>query len=317
MKAVFLDYGTMGPGLDITPLESLFDQLVVYESTADDELIARVRGVSVVFTNKIRFTAEVLSAAPKLAYIGLTATGTDNIDLDGARKAGIAVSNIRGYCTPSVAEHVFGVVLMLSHKLKQYDAFSRDGGWQNARDFCPLNWPITELAGKTLGVVGFGELGRGVARIGEAFGMRIIVAARPGSEAVADGRVSMDTLLAGADIVSLHCPLNDATRDLIGAHELQRMKPTAILVNTARGGLVDSQALADALEAGEIAAAAIDVLPNEPPRDGDPLLDYRGDNLVITPHIAWGTTESRQNAIAQLADNARAFLDGAPKNRVV
>ncbi|MEM8681830.1 MAG: D-2-hydroxyacid dehydrogenase [Pseudomonadota bacterium] len=316
MKAVFLDYGTMGPGLDLASLEALIDELVVYDTTADSQIAERIRGANLVFTNKIRFTAEVLEAAPELAYIGLTATGSDNIDLEGAARAGVVVSNIRAYCTPSVNEHVFGVVLMLTHRLKTYDEFTRAGGWQAADDFCPLRWPISELAGKTLGIVGFGDLGRGVASVAEAFGMNVIVSARPGSDVIPAGRVSLATLLADADVVSLHCPLNDATRGLMGADELRQMKRTAILVNTARGGLVDSQALADALARGDIAAAAIDVLPIEPPRDGDPLLDYAGDNLVITPHIAWGTTESRQNAIDQLADNARAFLNGEPRNQL-
>ncbi len=316
MKAVFLDYGTMGPGLDLAPLEALLDELVVFDKTSSTQIAERIRGAQIVFTNKIRFTAEVLEAAPELSYIGLTATGSDNIDLEGAREAGVVVSNIRAYCTPSVVEHVFGVVLMLTHRLKTYDSFTRAGGWQEAEDFCPLGWPITELAGKTLGIIGWGDLGRGVAAVGEAFGMRVLVSARPGSDSVPDGRVSLDTVLEEADVLSLHCPLNDATRGLIGENELKQMKPTAILVNTARGALVDSQALADALASGEIAAAAIDVLPVEPPRDGDPLLDYDGDNLVVTPHIAWGSTESRQNAINQLADNTRAFISGEPKNRV-
>ena len=316
MKAVFLDYGTMGPGLDVAALEALVDELLVYDKTSDAELVERIRGADIVFTNKMRFTTDVLDAAPDLRYIGLTATGTDNIDLDGAKSAGVTVSNIRAYCTSSVAEHVFGVLLMITHRLDTYDRFTRAGGWQDADDFCPLRWPISELAGKTLGIVGHGELGRGVARLGEAFGMRIVVAARPGTDSIPDGRVALDTLLTEADVISLHCPLNDATRGLIGQRELELMKPSAILINTARGGLVDSAALATALGEGIIAAAAIDVLPVEPPKNGDPLLDYDGDNLVVTPHIAWGTTEARQAAIDQLAENAKAFLNGAPRNRV-
>ncbi len=316
MKAVFLDYGTMGSGLDLAPLEALVDELVVYDTTSGDELVERIRGANIVFTNKMRFTSDVLAAAPDLKYIGLTATGTDNIDLDGARAAGVTVSNIRAYCTSSVAEHVFGVLLMLTHRLDVYNRFTRAGGWQEADDFCPLRWPISELSGKTLGIVGYGELGRGVARLGEAFGMRIIVAARAGSDSIPDDRMSLETLLTESDVVSLHCPLNDATRELIGHRELALMKPAAILVNTARGGLIDSAALAKALADGVIAAAAIDVLPVEPPKNGDPLLDYDGDNLVVTPHIAWGTTEARQAAIDQLAENAEAFLNGAPRNQV-
>jgi glycerate dehydrogenase len=169
----------------------------------------------------------------------------------------------------------------------------------------------------TLGVVGYGALGQGVARIAREFGMQVLVSARPGVETVPDDRVGFGELLTGVDVISLHCPLNDDTRNLFGAREFESMKRTAILINTARGGLIDSQALADALESGQIAAAAIDVLPEEPPVGGDPLLDYNGDNLIVTPHIAWATDEARQNAIDELAANTRAFLDGIERNRIV
>ena len=314
MKAAFLDYGTMGPDLDLTGLSSLVDELRVFDATEDDQLAERINGTDLVFTNKMRFNAEVLTAAPNLRYIGLTATGSDNIDLDGARRAGVTVANIRAYCTDSVAEHVFGVLLMLARRLHVYARFVRDGGWQDADNFCPLEWPVTSLRGRTLGIVGFGELGQGVARLAEAFGMRVQVAARPGSDTVPDDRVSLDALLESSDIVSLHCPLNDVTRGLINAESLARMPTHALLVNTARGGLVDSAALKAALEDGRIAGAAVDVLPVEPPVNGDPLLDYDGDNLLVTPHIAWAATDARQAAIDQLADNARAFLEGRPQN---
>jgi glycerate dehydrogenase len=180
-----------------------------------------------------------------------------------------------------------------------------------------LHYPVRELSAMTLGIVGFGALGQGVARIAREFGMTGIVAARPGTGSVPDDRVGFDELLARSDVISLHCPLNDTTRRLFGAREFRAMKDSALFINTARGGLVDSQALANALASGEIAAAAIDVLPQEPPVDGDPLLDYRGDNLVLTPHIAWATAEARQNAIDELAANTRAFLQGLERNRVV
>ena len=180
-----------------------------------------------------------------------------------------------------------------------------------------LHYPVRELSSMTLGIVGYGALGQGVARIGREFGMRILVASRPGSKQTPVGRVAFDRLLAEADVISLHCPLTDATRNLFGTSEFKAMKRSVIFVNTARGGLVDSRALADALANGEIAAAAIDVLPKEPPVHGDPLLDYRGDNLIVTPHIAWATDEARQNAIDELAANTRAFLGGIERNRVV
>jgi glycerate dehydrogenase len=252
-----------------------------------------------------------------MRFIGLTATGTDNVDLVAARKYGVAVANIRAYCSQSVAEHVFGCLLSLAHSLEPYTTDVRGGAWQAAENFCMLTHPIRELSEMTLGVVGYGELGKAVARIAEAFGMKVIIAARPGSNEVPGGRVSIDELLARADAISLHCPLNDATQGLFGAAEFKAMKNTAILINTARGGLVHSAALADALRTGEIAAAAVDVLPNEPPMDGDPLLDYQGKNLILTPHIAWGTLTARQNAVAELTANIAAFLAGEERCRVV
>lgn len=317
MKAVFLDYATMGPDLDLSPLASLVDEFDVYDVTENDQVTERIAGSHLVFTNKIRFTDEVLNAAPELGFIGLTATGTDNIDLQGARSAGIAVSNIRAYCTQSVVEHVIGTLLMLTHNLANYAAFTRAGGWQSSKDFCPLSWPLRQLTGLTLGIIGYGELGRGVARAATALGMNVIVSARPGTADLPEGRVPLETVLTESDVLSLHCPLNENTRGLIDHAALESMKPDAILINTARGALVDTQALADALESGDIAAAAIDVLPQEPPVDGDPLLDYAGDNLILTPHIAWATREARQNAISELALNARAFLEGDHRNRVV
>ncbi len=317
MKAVFLDFATMGAGLDLKELESLVSELVIHEDSPDETIAARIADADIVFTNKIRLTRTLLEHAPKLKFIALTATGTDNIDTNCAREHGIAVANIRHYCTQSVVEHVFGVLLSLAHSLGQYQRSVRAGDWQRATDFCMLHYPVRELSSMTLGIVGYGALGQGVARIGREFGMRILVSARPGSEAVPDGRVAFGRLLAEADAISLHYPLTDATRNLFGTPEFKAMKRSAIFVNTARGGLVDSRALANALANGEIAAAAVDVLPHEPPIDGDPLLDYRGDNLIVTPHIAWATDEARQNAIDELAANTRAFLGGVARNRVV
>lgn len=317
MKAVFLDYATMGGGLDLGPLRSVVDDLVIHDVTPDNEVGTRIQDADAVLTNKIRLTPDLIAAAPGLKFIGLTATGTDNVDLDAAREHGIAVANIRDYCTRSVVEHVFGVLLMLTHSLPLFWRSVRQGLWQKSEDPFLLNHPVRELSAMTLGIVGFGALGRGVADTGRAFGMDVLISARPGSGDVPDGRVAFDELLDRSDVVSLHCPLNNETRGLIGARELEKMKDTAILVNTARGGLVDSRALAEALRNGDISAAAVDVLPHEPPADGDPLLDYDGDNLVITPHIAWASNEARQNAIDELAANIRAFANGVSRNRVV
>jgi len=317
MKAVFLDFGTMGSGLDLGELESLVDELVVHDESPRDTVAQRISDAEIVFTNKIRLTRELLERAPKLKFIALTATGTDNIDTDCARQHGIGVANIRHYCTGSVVEHVFGVLLSLTHSLEQYHRSVRAGDWQQSTDFCMLHYPVRELSSMTLGVVGYGALGQGVARVAHEFGMQVLVSARPGADGIPDDRVSFDELLAGSDVISLHCPLTDDTRKLFGAREFAAMKDNAVLINTARGGLVDSQALADALATGQIAAAAVDVLPEEPPVNGDPLLDYAGDNLIVTPHIAWATDEARQNAIDELAANTRAFLDGVDRNRIV
>lgn len=317
MKAVFLDYATMGEGLDLGVLRDAVTSLDVYDVTTDDEIVERIRDAGIVLTNKFRLTPALISAAPKLRFIGLTATGTDNVDLESARAHGIAVANIRAYCTRSVVEHVFGVLLALTHSLPGYRQSIRAGRWQLSDDPFLLDHPIRELSAMTMGIVGYGELGRGVARLAREFGMEVLVSARPNAGDVPEGRVAFDELLVAADVISLHCPLNDETRGLIGMEELGRMRDTAILINTARGGLVDSAALADALRNGRIAAAAVDVLPQEPPVDGDPLLDYEGDNLIVTPHIAWATSEARQNAIDELAANVRAFIKGDSRNRVV
>ena len=316
MKAVFLDYATMGPGLDLEPLSRFFSQFDLHDDTAGDEIAGRIHDAEFVFTNKFRLTPERLAAAERLLFIGLTATGTDNVALDAARKGGIAVCNIRAYCTPSVVEHVFGVMLMLTHNLPRYRAAVRAGEWQQAKNFCLLSHPIPGIAGRTLGIVGYGELGRGVAKVAEAFGMRVLVSARPGTDDCPEDRVPLDDLLAEADVVTLHCPLNEATRGLLGEAGFGRMKPGAVLINTARGALVDTPALVAALESGRIAGAAIDVLAKEPPAAGDPLLDYRGDNLIVTPHIAWAADTARQNAIDELALNVEAFLNGEERNRV-
>ena len=317
MKAVFLDFATMGPGLDVSAMRALLPKLDIFDTTTREELEQRIDGAGIVLTNKARFSGELLSNNPSLRLIGLTATGTDNVNLDAAREHGVAVCNIRNYCTTSVAEHVFGCLLSLAHSLPRYDAAVKRGAWQKSKDFCLLTYPIRELSSMTLGIVGYGALGKGVAKIARAFGMNVIVSARPGTSSVEDNRVAFEEVLERSDAISLHCPLTPATTGLFGVAEFQKMKPDAILINSARGGLIDSAALADALETGAIAGAAIDVLPEEPPVSGNPLLDYTGSNLIITPHIAWATNEARQAAIDELVANVAAFLAGERRNRVI
>lgn len=317
MKAVFLDWATMGPDLDISAMEALLPDLEIFDESTAQEVAERISDAAIVLGNKVMISESLFAGAPTMRFIGLTATGTDNINLVAAKKYGVAVANIRAYCTESVVEHVFGSILHLAHNLGNYGDDVREGAWQEASIFTMLTRPISELAAMTLGIVGYGELGKGVARVAEAFGMEIIVAARPGGDEVPEGRVSFGELLERSDAISLHCPLTDATRSLFGAEQFAAMKKSALLINTARGGLVDSAALVEALRQGEIGGAAIDVLPKEPPVDGDPLLDYEGDNLIVTPHIAWATREARQRAIDELTANVAAFLEGKERNRVV
>ncbi|MEX2494770.1 MAG: D-2-hydroxyacid dehydrogenase [Woeseia sp.] len=320
-RAVFLDFATLGPSgpgqLDASALLKVLPALEFIDSTPGNEIAERLNDAEFVLTNKARLGAPVLAGATKLRYIGLTATGTDNVDLDAARKRQIAVTNIRAYCTRSVVEHVFAVLLNLTHSIRQYRQAVAAGDWRRSQDFCLLEYPIRELSAMTLGVVGYGELGSAVAKMGEAFGMRTLIGRRRGAAASNDGRVDFQELLERSDVVSLHCPLREETTNLLSAAEFGSMRRQSILINTARGGLVDSQALVDALRDGKIAGAAIDVLREEPPVNGDPLLDYEGANLILTPHIAWGTIEARQNALDELAGNVAAFLEGEERNRVV
>jgi glycerate dehydrogenase len=318
MKAVFLDFATMGAdGLDLTPLRQQLPELEVFDTTAPAATAERIRDAEFVLANKVVLNADNMSEAGALRFIGLTATGSDNVDLAFASELDIAVCNIRSYCTQSVVEHVIGSILNLTHSIGFFRGAVADGEWQKSNDFCMLNYPLRELSAMTLGIVGYGALGQGVAQAAEFFGMDVLITRRRDASAVHDdGRIDFDDMIRRADIVSLHCPLNDSTRNLMGAAEFRAMKPDSILINTARGGLVDSAALADALAQGEIAAAAIDVLPQEPPVSGNPLLDYQGENLVVTPHIAWATVQARQNAINQLAENIASFKDGQRRNRI-
>jgi glycerate dehydrogenase len=316
-KAVFLDYATMGPDLDLSPITELIPDLDTFDATPDERLGERISDAQFVLVNKVRLTDELLGASSNLRFVGLAATGSDNVDLVSAERHGIAVSNIRGYCSRSVAEHVFGVALMLSHNLHRYASLVRSGAWQEAPTFCMHDFTVRELSSMSIGIVGYGELGQEVAGLATSFNMDVLVAARPGAKSIPDGRVPFDDVVRCADIVSLHCPLTDGTRRLFGSREFSAMKSSAILINTARGGLVDSAALVDALRLGHIAGAAIDVLPTEPPSGGDPLLEFAGDNLIVTPHIAWTSSQARQRCIVELAANIRSFLDGGDRNRLV
>jgi len=317
MRSVFLDYQTVSTGdLDPGALERAASPIEFHALSSEHEIAARIAEAEIVLTNKVKLSRARLEAAPALRLIALAATGTDNVDLKAAAERGIAVCNVRGYCTASVVQHAWAMILSLTQHLAGYARLAADGTWARKEDYAVLAFPIRELAGRTFGVVGWGTLGRGAARVAEAFGMRVIVANRPG-EALAPGRVSLEELLQRADVVSLHCPLTAATRGLIGARELALMKPDALLINTARGALVESHALAAALRARRLGGAGIDVLPQEPPVDGDPLLDPALTNLIVTPHVAWAARDARQRCIEEMAANIEDFLRGGRRGRVV
>ncbi len=306
----------MGPGISTARLDELVATRY-FDNSAHHQLIERIGPAQIVIVNKIALPAATLAMAPNLRLVVLAATGTDNVDLATARERGIAVANIRDYCTPSVAQHVMGLILALTHHLPRYHEQVRQGAWGRSAAFCLFDYPIRELAGLTLGIVGFGTLGRAVARLAEAFGMSIAIARRPGTGISADPqRLPLPALLDIADVLTLHCPLTPATRHLIGAAQLEQMKPDALLINTARGALVDSAALAAALRNGLIAGAGIDVLSQEPPVDGDPLLAPDLPNLIITPHTAWAALESRQRGMDQVTENIASFLAGQRLRRV-
>jgi glycerate dehydrogenase len=316
MQGVFLDLETIDRNdLEFAALEATPVDWTFHANTAPDELRHRIREAEIVVSNKVRLDRAGLQSADRLKLVCIAATGTDNIDLHTAGNRNITVCNITGYATSSVVEHVFSQLLMLNRRLLEYRHAIERGDWQTAGHFSLLAFPIRELAGLTLGIIGYGELGRAVAAMGKAFGMQILVAERRGAAPRA-GRISLEALLAQADIVSLHCPLTDETRNLIDAGELELMRRDAILVNTARGGIVNEDALLAALQSCRIAGAAIDVLHEEPPRNGNPLLDIALPNLLVTPHIAWASTRARQRLIDEIAANIQAWRNGTPRNVV-
>jgi glycerate dehydrogenase len=325
MRAVFLDFGTVShDDLDTAQLERVLPGITLHATSTDAEVDERIAGVEFILTNKLNISRARMRAVPGLRFIGLTATGTNNVDLEAARELGIAVCNIREYCTVSVVQHVLGSILFLTHRLREYGQAAVDGTWARSEQFTVPGAPIRELSGKVLGIVGYGTLGQAVAKAArDALGMRVLVAKRQGATAAessgdhAPVRATLDELLRTADVLSLHCPLTPATTGMIGRRELALMKPDALLINTARGALVDLDALVDALKGGDLGGAAIDVLPNEPPTEGSVLFEPGIPNLLVTPHIAWAAFEARQRAVDELALNVEDFLRGGKRGRVV
>lgn len=314
MKIVLTDWQTVNEGaLDLAPLEEL-GEVVVWPLTSDDQIAERIADADAVICNKTRLHAGNLCGAKNLRYIGLFATGYNNIDIAYAREHGITVCNAGSYSTAAVAQHAIACMLHHASHVADYAAFTAGGGWCDAPTFSPFVFPMQELCGKTLGIVGYGSIGRAVADIALAFGMKVVAYTRTPKDDARITFVDFATLCASSDYISVHCPLTPETERLFDAAAFAACKPTAYFVNTARGGVVDEPALRNALEQGQIAGAAIDVLTLEPQRADCVLAG--APNLIMTPHVAWAPLETRQRLLGIVADNLRAYLDGTPKNVV-
>jgi glycerate dehydrogenase len=293
------------------------DDYVEYPGTLPGEVVERLRGATVAITNKVPLRADMLRQLPEIRLIAIAATGYDVVDVAYCREHGVAVANIRNYAVHSVPEHAFAMILALRRNLLAYREDVQHGMWQKSAQFCFFSHDILDLHGATLGIIGEGAIGQAMAAIGRAFGMRAIFAAHPLQDRNAAGEfVPMARLIAEADVLTLHCPLTPATRNLIGTDQLRTMKRSALLINTARGGLVDEQALIRALEDGWIAGAGFDVLTVEPPTNGHPLLEVRRPNFILTPHVAWASAGAMQFLADQLIDNIDAWAAGKPQHLV-
>ena len=309
MKIVFLDTMTVGDGISLDSIAQEGD-LKIHKVTSPAETAARIKDADVVITNKVKINigARELAEAEKLKLICVAATGYNNVDLTAAKKKNVVVTNVAGYSTDAVAQAVFAYILNFYNLVVEYDQSVKAGEWSKSHIFALLKYNITELAGKTLGIIGYGAIGQKVAEIGRAFGAKVIAATRSGVKHQEDFRVELPELLAQSDIVTIHTPLTKETENLIDRKELEMMKPEAILINAARGGIVNEEALYQALKQKKIKAAALDVMAEEPPRSGSKLFEL--DNIVITPHVAWATRESRQRLLDGVAENIRKFKAG-------
>ena len=287
-----------------------------YGTTEAHETLARIRGADIVITNKVVISAEAFAENPQLKLVAVTATGVNNVDVEAAKQNGTAVCNIRAYGNESVAEHAFMMMITLMRNLPAYQRDVAAGLWENSPFFCHLGAPMRDLNGKTLAIFGRGNIGKTLATYAQAFKMNVVFAEHKNAQSIRDGYVSFDEAIRSADVVSLNCPLTPQTANMIGEAELQQMKPGAILINCGRGGLVDEAALVAALKYGQIGGAGFDVLTQEPPRDGNPLLKARLPNLIVTPHIAWASQEAANRLFDILLDNINRFVAGNPQNLV-
>lgn len=317
MKICILDGHSLNPGdLDWSPVERLGD-VMLFDRTPADKIVERAADADIVLTNKVPFSADTLRQLPRLRFICVLATGYNIIDTEAAARQGVVVANIPAYSTMSVAQMAFAHILNITNHVASYAREVADGKWTNCPDFCFWDSALTELAGKTMGIVGLGNTGMATARIAVAMGMKVVAMTSKSADTLPEGitPAPLDDVLASADVVSLHCPLTPSTRHLINAASIAKMKPSAILINTGRGPLVDEQAVADALNGGRLAAFGADVLSQEPPRGDNPLLSAR--NCFLTPHIAWATLEARTRLMSTATENVRQFIAGEPvANRV-
>lgn len=311
---VFLDRASVPAEMRRPAIEHQWHE---FEQTGAGEVDARLSGATIVISNKVPLRAASLARNPQIKMIAAAATGTDHIDLDYCKKHAVAVANVRGYAEHSVPEHVFTLALALRRNLLAYRADVQAGLWNNATRFCLLDHPVSDLYGSTLGIIGFGILGRAVKRLAGCFGMRVLVAEHKNVNVIRGGMTAFVDVLRQSDIITLHSPLTAQTRHMLGPAEFDLMRPHAILINTARGGLVDEQALAVALKSGQIAGGGFDVLSVEPPREGNPLLDLDMPNFILTPHVAWGSSGAIRNLADQVTANIEAFAAGRELNRVV
>ncbi|MER3429134.1 MAG: glycerate dehydrogenase [Pyrinomonas sp.] len=313
-RVVFLDRGTIKVAIRAPRIPH---EWIEYEATSPDQIVERLRGATVAITNKVPIREETLAAVSTLKLIVVAATGVDNVDLDACRRRGIWVCNARGYARRAVAEHALMLMLALRRKLLSYHEDVRHGRWSSGPHFCLLDHPIEDLHGATLGIIGYGAIGREVERLASAFGMRILRAERRGAAAVREGRTPFGEVLSASDILTLHVPLVEQTRALIGWAEIEAMPSHAILINCARGGVVDEAALAEALRAGRLAGAGIDVLSEEPPHPTHPLLAPDVPNLIVTPHNSWASRGAMRELAEQIVGNIESFARGEQRNRIV
>ncbi len=312
MKIVILDGYTLNPGdLDWAPLRAL-GELFIYDRSASDEIVERAKDADIVLVNKVILSEDTITQLPQLRYVGVMATGYNNVDVATAKARGITVTNVKAYGPASVAQHTFGLLLALTNHLELHSQSVFNGDWVASPDFCYWKTPLTELAGKTMGLIGLGDIGSHVARIARAFDMKVI-AYRKNPAQTKDSNiemVSLEDVFRKSDVISLHCPLTDETRELINRDRLSWMKSNALLLNTGRGPLINEKHLAEALKNNVIAGAGLDVLSSEPPAADNPLLS--APNCIITPHIAWASFEARKRLLQMVADNLKAFESGEP-----